>query len=83
MTIAQANNYDLILMDVQMPGMNGCDARAIRSLGVANLRIPFVAMTADVLKEELDLCKEAGMNGFIPKPFTRKELVDGIANSRH
>ncbi|MBK7086532.1 MAG: response regulator [Flavobacteriales bacterium] len=88
MDMVQANNYDLILMDVQMPEMNGYDAtRAIRSLlgpeisGPNKSRTPIIAMTANVLKEEVERCKEAGMDGYVPKPFKQQELMDAIGTA--
>ncbi|MBK9416858.1 MAG: response regulator [Flavobacteriales bacterium] len=78
----QANDYDVILMDVQMPEMNGYDAtKAIRALAGAKSRIPIIAMTANVMKEEVERCKEAGMNGYVPKPFKREELMNAIGIS--
>jgi CheY-like chemotaxis protein len=77
--MVQANDFDVILMDVQMPEMNGYDAtRAIRALKGDKSRIPIVAMTANVMKEEVERCKEAGMNGYVPKPFKREELMGAI-----
>ncbi|MEO8066111.1 MAG: ATP-binding protein [Flavobacteriales bacterium] len=77
--MAAANHYDVILMDVQMPEMNGYDAtRAIRALPGDKSHTPIIAMTANVMKEEVDRCTEAGMNGFIPKPFKREELEGTI-----
>jgi len=77
--MVQANDYDVILMDVQMPEMNGYDAtRAIRSLAGDKARTPILAMTANVMKEEVERCKEAGMNGFVPKPFRREDLLAAI-----
>ncbi|MEO8590137.1 MAG: ATP-binding protein [Flavobacteriales bacterium] len=77
--LAETNNYDLILMDVQMPEMNGYDAtKAIRALPGDKARMPIIAMTANVMKEEVDRCMEAGMDGFVPKPFKREELMDAI-----
>jgi signal transduction histidine kinase/CheY-like chemotaxis protein len=74
------NHYDLVLMDVQMPVMNGYDAtRAIRAMTGDRSRIPIIAMTANVMKAEVDRCVEAGMDGFIPKPFRQEELVEAIA----
>ncbi|MBK8340583.1 MAG: response regulator [Flavobacteriales bacterium] len=68
--MVQANDYDLILMDVQMPEMNGYDAtRAIRALPGSKSRIPVVAMTANVMEAEMQRCEEAGMNAFVPKPY--------------
>ncbi|MBP7516051.1 MAG: response regulator, partial [Flavobacteriales bacterium] len=77
--LAQAKDYDLILMDVQMPEMNGYEAtKAIRALPGSKSRIPIVAMTANVMKEEVERCKEAGMVGYIPKPFKREELMTAL-----
>jgi CheY-like chemotaxis protein len=74
------NHYDLVLMDVQMPVMNGYDAtRAIRALTGDKSRTPIIAMTANVMKAEVDRCTEAGMDGFIPKPFRQEDLVEAIA----
>lgn len=63
---------DLILMDVQMPEMNGLEAsREIRKF---NTRIPIIALTAGIVKEEIDKCYEAGMNGFLAKPIDNSAL---------
>ena len=73
--------FDVILMDVQMPVMNGFEATtAIRSLDSEMAQIPIIAMTANVLKEEVDLCYQAGMNDFIGKPFDINELLNKIFN---
>ncbi|MEZ4788990.1 MAG: response regulator [Flavobacteriales bacterium] len=72
----KAKTYDLVLMDVQMPEMNGYDAtRAIRALGGTYEQLPIIAMTANVMKAEVQRCIDAGMTGFIPKPFERNELL--------
>ena len=74
-------DFDVILMDVQMPVMNGFEATtAIRSLDSEKARTPIIAMTANVLKEEVDLCYQAGMNDFIGKPFESTELLNKIFN---
>ena len=67
------SNFDLILMDVQMPGMDGYEAtKKIREeLG---LTLPIVALTAHSGKEELERCLAAGMTDFVAKPFDELEL---------
>lgn len=70
----QRSNYNLVLMDVQMPVMNGVDAtRLIREK--INKQMPIIALTANVIKGESDKCLAAGMNGVISKPFSEKDLV--------
>jgi signal transduction histidine kinase/CheY-like chemotaxis protein/HPt (histidine-containing phosphotransfer) domain-containing protein len=75
------NQYDVILMDAQMPEMDGLDAtRAIRKLeDSVKKAIPIVALTASVHKADIDKCLQAGMNDFVPKPFTREELLGTLA----
>ncbi len=76
------DEIDLILMDIQMPGMNGYDAtRKIRQLeGERHAqRLPIIAMTASVLQEDRQQCREAGMCDFISKPVEFNELFALIA----
>jgi len=75
----RSSYFDIILMDVQMPVMNGYEAtKAIRALNNEKAGTPIIAMTANVLKEEVDLCQQAGMNDFIGKPFDTTELIQKI-----
>jgi len=69
--------YDLILMDVQMPEMDGYEAtRRIRSLNIENAKtIPIVAMTANVFREDVDKCLEAGMTDHLGKPIEIEEFI--------
>ena len=74
--------YDLVLMDVQMPEMDGLEAtRLIRDEGsrVCNPRVPVIAMTANVMKSDQDECRAAGMDDFLSKPIQPIELIDKIA----
>ena len=68
--------YDLVLMDVQMPVLNGLDAtRAIRvSTSAANPRIPVIALTANAMEEDREECLKAGMNDHLGKPITLAAL---------
>jgi hypothetical protein len=77
----KANTYDLILMDVQMPVMNGIDAtKYIRNeMKAPKKDIPIIALTASVLRADLDLCFESGMTAYVPKPFKPWQLVNTIA----
>jgi len=62
--------YDLILMDVQMPEMDGLEVtRRIRALGGRHASIPIVALTANVVEGTVKKCREAGMNDYLSKPF--------------
>ncbi|GAB6095912.1 hypothetical protein JCM14469_21650 [Desulfatiferula olefinivorans] len=66
--------YDIVLMDMQMPRMDGLEAtRHLRFKGVTT---PIVAMTANVFESDRDACLSAGMNAFISKPFKREAIRD-------
>lgn len=76
------DSYDIILMDVQMPEIDGYEAtRQIRTLENQNnaKRTPIIAMTAGILKNQSALCMEAGMDNYILKPYHPKELLQRIA----
>ena len=77
-----AGYYDLILMDIQMPVMDGLSATGeIRCCGHPDAEtIPIVAMTANTFKEDQDKAMNAGMNGFIPKPFEIDQLYEVIGS---
>ena len=70
--------YDLVLMDVQMPVLNGLDATRIIRQEV-NQFVPIIALTANAIKGEAEKCLKAGMNDYISKPFEEEELINAIA----
>ena len=77
--------YDLVLMDVQMPVMDGCTAtRRIRALeDPVRAAVPIVAMTANVFEEERKRAFDCGMNGFLSKPIVIEELIDALKDIIH
>jgi CheY-like chemotaxis protein len=73
---AQSSAYDVILMDLQMPGMDGYEAaRRIRDLGI---KTPLIALSAAALDEVKDRALEAGMDDFVSKPFHQEELYSRL-----
>ena len=77
---AEAGDYDLILMDIQMPFMDGYEAtRQIRALNKEYCAaIPIIAMTANAFAEDKEKAYEAGMNGYLSKPINIPELLETI-----
>ncbi|MFC3151531.1 ATP-binding protein [Litoribrevibacter euphylliae] len=75
---AEIDHFDLILMDIQMPEMDGVEAtKLIRTKGM-NQRTPIVALTANVMSEDVKLYKEVGMDSHLPKPFKPDELISTL-----
>ena len=77
---SQPGGYDLVLMDVQMPVMNGYEAtKRIRALDdPAQAGITILAMTANAFDEDRKEALEYGMNGFLSKPIVVEELIDAL-----
>jgi signal transduction histidine kinase/ActR/RegA family two-component response regulator len=79
--MVQERSYGAVLMDVQMPVMDGLEAaRAIRKLGGTVAKIPIIALTANALEGEREKCLAAGMNDFLSKPLDKASL-ERIARS--
>ncbi|MBT3535042.1 MAG: response regulator, partial [Rhodospirillaceae bacterium] len=76
----QQGNYSLVLMDINMPLVDGLQAtREIRALKDGKSSIPIIAMTASAMDEDRQRCAAAGMNGYISKPIEEEELLGLIA----
>ncbi len=75
------HTFDLVLMDVQMPVMDGLDAtRAIRAeQALVGLHTPIIALTASAMAQEREVCQAAGMDDFLPKPFSSHQLHQLLA----
>jgi len=75
--VLQTTQYDLVLMDIQMPEMDGYEATRIirnKNSGVLNHDIPIIAMTANAMQGDRERCLNAGMNDFVAKPVSREKL---------
>ena len=76
---ALARDFDIIMMDVRMPGIDGLEAtRQIRRIPGPRGRVPIVALTAQVFTEQVEACWAAGMNDHLAKPFTPQDLLDCV-----
>lgn len=82
--LLKQKDFDVILMDVQMPVMDGYEAtRRIRTeFGLPKSEIPIIALTASVIRSDLDKCRDAGMNDYVPKPFRTSHLISVIAKTQ-
>ena len=76
--LARSRKPDLVLMDIQLPGMNGIDALKVLRADAATARIPVIAVTASVMQQDRNLITEAGFDGYIGKPINLKEFIDTV-----
>ena len=83
---AESSEYDLVLMDVRLPVMDGLAAtRQIRHLAGIHGRVPIIAMTASAMPGDAEACIEAGMDGYLAKPLDRAQMlaaVEDVLNAR-
>ena len=78
LTLAQTEQPDLILMDIQLPGMDGLTATALLKQNLATRTIPVIALTALAMKGDDERCRGAGCDGYIAKPLHYQELLAEI-----
>jgi two-component system cell cycle response regulator DivK len=78
--IALANEHKpaLILMDIQLPGMNGIDALRVLRANPVTAGIPAIAVTASVMQQDRNLITDAGFDGYVGKPINLKEFLDAV-----
>ena len=75
LNILKTNKIDIILMDIQMPVLNGFETTEIIRNGDESIKhIPIIAMTAYAMREDKDKCIQMGMNDYISKPFDTEDL---------
>ena len=78
LTLARADQPDLILMDIQLPGMDGLAASALLKKDAITAAIPIIALTAMAMKEDQDKTRAAGCDAYIAKPLRYQELYEVI-----
>ncbi len=76
--LAREHKPDLVLMDIQLPGMNGIDALKVLRADASTAAIPVIAVTASVMQQDRNLITEAGFDGYIGKPINLKEFLDSV-----
>lgn len=80
LTLARSDQPDLILMDIQLPGMDGLQATALLKADEATRAIPVVALTALAMKGDEERIRAAGCDGYIAKPLAYREFLATISN---
>ena len=78
LTLARAEQPDLILMDIQLPGMDGLEATVLLKADEATRGIPVIALTALAMKGDEERIRAAGCDGYIGKPMRYKEFLTSI-----
>ncbi len=78
MVLARERKPDLILMDIQLPGMNGIEALGVLRADPGTAAIPVVAVTASVMAQDRSKITEAGFDAYVGKPINLKEFLDTV-----
>ena len=76
--LAREARPDLVLMDIQLPGMNGIEALGVLRANPATARIPVIAVTASVMQQDRKMITEAGFDAYIGKPINLKEFLQAV-----
>jgi two-component system, cell cycle response regulator DivK len=76
--LATEHDPDLILMDIQLPGMNGIEALKVLRANAATATIRVIAVTASVMQQDRNQITEAGFDGYLGKPLNLKEFLDSV-----
>ena len=76
--IATEQIPDLVLMDIQLPGMNGIDALGVLRANAATANIPVIAVTASVMQQDRKLITDAGFDAYVGKPINLREFLDAV-----
>ncbi len=78
LVLARERKPDLVLMDIQLPGMNGIEALGVLRADPTTAAIPVVAVTASVMAQDRSKITEAGFNAYVGKPINLKEFLDTV-----
>ena len=81
LTMARAEKPDLILMDIQLPGMDGLEATGLLKADPTTAQIPVIALTALAMKGDEERIRLAGCNGYISKPIRYKAFLESISEA--
>jgi two-component system cell cycle response regulator DivK len=76
--IASEQRPDLVLMDIQLPGMNGIDALRVLRADPATAAIPVIAVTASVMQQDRKMITDAGFDAYVGKPINLREFLDAV-----
>jgi two-component system cell cycle response regulator DivK len=79
--LAQQHKPDLILMDIQLPGINGIEALRILRADPATASIPIIAVTASVMQQDRTMITEAGFDAYVGKPLNLKEFREAVRHA--